>query len=52
MNNIREFDLKESLQTDRTKRGIELVLNYEVRIHLVHNLDLIAAFDKKVPLRK
>lgn len=51
LNNIREFDLKEHLKTDRTKRGTELVLNYEVRIHMVHNLDLIATFDKKVPLR-
>jgi hypothetical protein len=52
MNNIREFNLKENLNTERSKRGTELVLNYEVRIHLVHNLDLIATFDKKVPLRK
>jgi hypothetical protein len=51
MNNIREFNLKENLKTERSKRGVELDLNYEVRIHLVHNLDLIAAFDKKVPLR-
>ena len=51
MNNIRDFDLKESMKTERTKRGTDLVLHYEVRIHMVHNLDLIATFDKKVPLR-
>ena len=51
MNNIREFDLKEYLSTDRSKRGTQLVLHYEERIHLVANLDLIATFDKQVPLR-
>lgn len=51
MNNIRDFDLKEHLKIDRTKIGTELVLDYEVRIDLVSNLSLIAAFNKKVPLR-
>lgn len=51
MNNIRDFDLKEHLKIDRSKIGTELVLDYEVRIHLVDNLGLIAAFNKKVPLR-
>ena len=51
MNNIRDFDLKEHLKIDRSKIGTELVLEYEVRIHLVDNLGLIAAFNKKVPLR-
>jgi hypothetical protein len=51
MNNIRDFDLKEHLKIDRSKLGTELVLDYEVRIELVSNLSLIAAFNKKVPLR-
>ncbi len=51
MNNIRGFDLEERLETNRAEGGTELILNYEVRIHLVHNLNLIAAFDKKVPLK-
>ncbi len=51
LNNIRDFDLKANLSTDRTQRGTQLVLHYEERIHLVANLDLIATFDKKVPLR-
>jgi hypothetical protein len=51
MNNIREFDLKENLKFDRSQRGNEMVLNYEVRIHLVRNLDMIATFDKQVLLR-
>ena len=51
INNIRDFDLKEHLKIDRSKVGTELVLDYEVRIELVSNLSLIAAFNKKVPLR-
>jgi|TARA_B100001105_G_scaffold188564_1_gene152944 hypothetical protein len=51
LNNIRDFDLKENLKIDRSRVGTELVLDYEVRIDLVSNLSLIAAFNKKVPLR-
>ncbi|MDG1231807.1 MAG: DUF4845 domain-containing protein [Pseudomonadales bacterium] len=51
MNNIRDFDLKENLKIDRSKAGTELILDYEVRIDLVSNLSLIAAFNKQVPLR-
>ncbi len=51
LNNIRDFDLKQHMKIDRSGRGTDMVLDYEVRIHLVHNPDLIAAFDKKVHLR-
>tara|TARA_B110000438_G_scaffold22469_1_gene20292 strand:- start:500 stop:781 length:282 start_codon:yes stop_codon:yes gene_type:complete len=51
INNIRDFDLKEHLKIDHSKVGKELVLDYEVRIELVSNLSLIAAFNKKVSLR-
>ena len=51
INNIRDFDLKEHLKIDHSKVGTELVLDYEVRIELVSNLSLIAAFNKKVSLR-
>jgi len=51
VNNIRDFDLKENLKIDRSKVGTELILDYEVRVDLVSNLSLIAAFNKQVPLR-
>tara|TARA_B110000503_G_scaffold124666_1_gene191409 strand:- start:299 stop:628 length:330 start_codon:yes stop_codon:yes gene_type:complete len=51
INNIRDFDLKKHLKVVRSKRGTELVLDYEERVHLINNLSLIAVFDKKVPLR-
>lgn len=51
LNNIREFDLREHVQIERHGRGTDLILDYEVRVALVSNLDLIASFDKKVELR-
>ncbi len=52
LNNIRDFDLKQHVVVDRSNaRGPELILDYEVRVPLVHNLDLIATFYKKVELR-
>lgn len=51
MNNIREFDIKQHVKFERTGRGTEVVMDYEVRLPLVHNLDIIASFDKRVILR-
>ena len=52
LNNIRDFNFKEHAFLDRgSARGTELVVDYEVRIPLIHNLDLIAHFYKKVELR-
>lgn len=51
LNNIREFDLNEHLEIERHGRGTDVALDYEVRVKLVSNLDLIASFDKKVELR-
>ena len=51
LNNIRDFNLKEHAVLDRSARGTALILDYEVRLPLVHNLDLIAHFYKKVELR-
>jgi hypothetical protein len=52
MNNIREFDVKENVEIKRSSNGTEIIMDYEVRIPLVQNLDLIAAFEKSVELRK
>jgi hypothetical protein len=51
INNIRKFDLKENLKIFRGTSGVELVLDYEIRIDLFANLYLIAVFENKVPLR-
>ena len=52
LNNIRDFDLEEHVDFERTKKGTEIVMDYEVRMKLIKNIDLIAAFDKKVLLRE
>ena len=51
ISSIRKFDFKEHLKIALGRNGAELLLNYELRIDLFANLGLIAAFDKKVPLR-
>ena len=51
LNNIRDFNLKEHVQFDRHAKGTDIVMDYEIRIPLVYNVDLIAAFDKTVSLR-
>jgi hypothetical protein len=51
LNNIREFDIKEHIEIERTGSGTELIMDYEVRMPLVHNVDLIASFEKEVRLR-
>ena len=44
------FDLGSHLDIARGRDGRDLALEYEVRIDLFANLDLIAAFEKKSPL--
>jgi hypothetical protein len=51
MNNIRDFPIKEELVINRTTNGVELVIDYEIRMPLVKNMDMIASFDKTVELR-
>ena len=51
LNNIRDFDIRQHIKFERTGRGTEIVMDYEVRMPLVHNLDIIASFDKRVVLR-
>ncbi len=51
VNNIRDFDVGKHVQIERHGRGTDVIMDYEVRVPLVSNLDLIAAFDKKVELR-
>lgn len=51
MNNIRDFNVRDELEINRSGKGTELVLDYEVRIKLISNIDIIASFDKTVKLR-
>jgi hypothetical protein len=51
VNNIRDFNHKDNLQVKRGKSGVEVILDYEVRVPLFYNLDLIARFDKSVSFK-
>ncbi|MFN3238542.1 MAG: DUF4845 domain-containing protein [Pseudomonadales bacterium] len=51
LNNIRDFKVEENMEVVRTKDGSTLVLDYEARVPVVGNIDLIASFNKEVSLR-
>ncbi len=51
VNNIRDFNHKDNLQIKRGKSGVKVILDYEVRVPLFYNVDLVARFDKSVSLR-
>ena len=51
VNNIRDFNHKDNLQVKRGKSGVEVILDYEVRVPLFYNLDLTARFDKSVSFK-
>tara|TARA_B100000029_G_scaffold509228_1_gene597915 strand:- start:83 stop:448 length:366 start_codon:yes stop_codon:yes gene_type:complete len=51
INNIRDFPVEDNIEIKRTKNGTEIVMDYEVRMNLFKNLDLIAHFNKSVELR-
>ena len=51
LNNIRDFPIHEHIDFKRSSRGTDVVLDYEVRIPLISNLDVIASFNKEIELR-
>jgi hypothetical protein len=50
VNNIRDFDHQNNMEIRRDNNGTLVILDYEVRVPLVHNVDLVASFDKQVRL--
>lgn len=51
VNNIRDFNHKEFLDIKRDEDGAIVRLDYEVRIPLIANVDLVADFQKQVRLQ-
>lgn len=51
MNGIRTFDLKKNMSMKRPENRVIITLDYEVRLPLVYNVDLIASFEKQTVLR-
>ena len=52
VNGVRTFNIKENIKINRTTLGVELVMDYEVRMDLLRNIDMVVSFDKTVELRK
>jgi len=50
LNAIRDFDIDEHIRFERSGRGTELIMNYEVRMPLFQNIDIIATFNKETEL--
>lgn len=51
LNQIREFDIQQHIQFERTGSGTDMIMDYEVRMPLMANIDMIASFEKTVNLR-
>jgi len=51
MNNVRDFKVHENVELKRSKKGVQVIMDYEVRMNLFRNVDLIASFDKSVELK-
>lgn len=50
LNNIRDFRVADNLEVVRGKDGTTLVLDYEERVPVIANIDLIVSFNKEVEL--
>ena len=50
LNNLRNFPINEHVEFKRSSAGVNLVLDYEVRVPLISNLDVIASFSEEIEL--
>jgi len=48
VNNIREFDFENNMSIARDNDGVIVTVDYEVRVDLMGNVDLVADFYKQV----
>ena len=44
VNNLREFDLERILEVERTREGTTVIIEYEVREHIVGNVSAVLNF--------
>ncbi|MEX2489214.1 MAG: DUF4845 domain-containing protein [Pseudomonadales bacterium] len=51
VNNVRDFPIEENIKIERSGTAARIVMDYEVRVPVVYNLDLVATFNKEVRLR-
>ena len=46
INNIRNLDMREVVSFERTKKATDITVKYEVREHLIMNVDAVLSFDE------
>jgi len=46
LNNIRDLDVRKIIKINRTRAATTVALNYEVRNHLIANVDLVMSFNR------
>lgn len=51
VNGVRHFNVRDNIKINHTRNGVELVMDYEIRMDLLRNIDMIVSFDKTVELR-
>lgn len=52
VNGVRTFNIKDNIKINRTSNGVELVMDYEIRMDMLRNIDMVVSFDKTVELRR
>jgi len=52
VNGVRTFNIKDNIKINRTSNGVELVMDYEIRMDVLRNIDMVVSFDKTVELRR
>lgn len=51
VNSIRDWPIADRMEIKRSSRRTELVMDYEVRMPIFQNIDVIVSFNKSVELR-
>lgn len=52
LNAIRDYPIEDHIKINRHARGVDLIMDYEVRMDLIYNVDLIASFHEEVELQE
>ena len=47
INNLRDFDIRDIIDLDRSREGTVLELKYERREHLIYNVDVVISFEER-----
>ncbi len=51
VNNVRDFNVRDDIDINRTRNGVQIVMDYEVRENVFRNLDFVVSFEKTIELR-